>query len=55
MTEKKKEIAAAAAVEDDERTLYEEEEDPYRWVILFSGFLAQAISMSTLSSWYVQI
>jgi hypothetical protein len=28
-----------------------EEEDPYRWVILFSGFLAQAISMCTLSSW----
>lgn len=52
MAEKKKEIAAAAAVEDDdERTLYEEEEDPYRWVILFSGFLAQAISMCTLSSW----
>ncbi|KAI8087855.1 major facilitator superfamily domain-containing protein [Gilbertella persicaria] len=25
-------------------------EDPYRWVILFSGFLAQAISMCTLSS-----
>lgn len=29
----------------------EEEEDPYRWVILFGGFLAQAISMCTLSSW----
>jgi hypothetical protein len=27
------------------------DEDPYRWVILFSGFLAQAISMCTLSSW----
>lgn len=38
--------------EDEEHTLNEEEEeDPYRWVILFSGFLAQAISMCTLSSW----
>lgn len=38
---------------DDTLTLAEEdeEEDPYRWVILFSGFLAQAISMCTLSSW----
>ncbi|CEG69105.1 hypothetical protein RMATCC62417_05243 [Rhizopus microsporus] len=30
---------------------YDTEEDPYRWVILFSGFLAQVISMCTLSSW----
>lgn len=38
--------------EVEEITLNEdEEEDPYRWVILFSGFLAQAISMCTLSSW----
>jgi hypothetical protein len=26
-------------------------EHPYRWVILFGGFLAQAISLCTLSSW----
>lgn len=38
---------------DEEVTLNgeEEEEDPCRWVILLSGFLAQAISMCTLSSW----
>ncbi|CAO3695291.1 hypothetical protein CU097_015284 [Rhizopus azygosporus] len=30
---------------------HDTEEDPYRWVILFSGFLAQVISMCTLSSW----
>ncbi|CAO3659978.1 unnamed protein product [Rhizopus stolonifer] len=30
----------------------EQVEDPYRWAILFGGFLAQAISMCTLSSWY---
>jgi hypothetical protein len=29
----------------------DEEEDPYRWFILLGGFLAQAISMCTLSSW----
>ncbi|EIE89981.1 hypothetical protein RO3G_14692 [Rhizopus delemar RA 99-880] len=29
------------------------EEDPYRWAILLGGFLAQAISMCTLSSWGV--
>ncbi|CAO3694591.1 unnamed protein product [Rhizopus stolonifer] len=27
------------------------EEDPYQWAILLGGFLAQAISMCTLSSW----
>lgn len=31
----------------------EQVEDPYRWAILFGGFLAQAISMCTLSSWGV--
>lgn len=49
ISEKKKEEGRLE--EDDERTLFEEEEDPYRWVILFGGFLAQAISMCTLSSW----
>jgi hypothetical protein len=34
--------------EDDDD---DEEEDPYRWFILLGGFLAQAISMCTLSSW----
>ncbi|KAI8340785.1 major facilitator superfamily domain-containing protein, partial [Chlamydoabsidia padenii] len=29
----------------------DEKEDPYRWFILLGGFLAQAISMCTLSSW----
>jgi hypothetical protein len=29
----------------------EEKESPYRWVILLGGFLAQAVSMCTLSSW----
>ncbi|KAI9477776.1 MAG: major facilitator superfamily domain-containing protein [Benjaminiella poitrasii] len=43
---------------DENQTAYEDdkeeiEEDPYRWVILVSGFLAQAISMCTLSSWGV--
>ncbi|CAO3611498.1 unnamed protein product [Cunninghamella echinulata] len=37
--------------EDDDITIVkdEEEEDPYRWFILLGGFLAQAVSMSTLS------
>ncbi|CAO3655571.1 unnamed protein product [Mucor hiemalis] len=43
ISEKKKQPTTTE--EDDERTLFEEEEDPYRWVILFSGFLAQAISV----------
>ncbi|KAG2197712.1 hypothetical protein INT47_007946 [Mucor saturninus] len=30
----------------------EEEEDPYRWVILFSGFLAQAISMCVMQDYF---
>jgi hypothetical protein len=29
----------------------EQKESPYRWAILLGGFLAQAISMCTLSSW----
>ncbi|CAO3596806.1 unnamed protein product [Absidia cylindrospora] len=35
---------------DDEEN-DETREDPYQWLILLGGFLAQAISMSTLSSW----
>ncbi|KAI7902572.1 major facilitator superfamily domain-containing protein [Cokeromyces recurvatus] len=39
---------------NNEKAYYKDnEEDPYRWVILVSGFLAQAISMCTLSSWGV--
>lgn len=49
LSEKKNEEASYM----DENSLDDDdiEEDPYRWVILFSGFLAQAISMCTLSSW----
>lgn len=50
LSEKKKEQNYSPT--EDETTLYDEEiEDPYRWVILFSAFLAQAISVCTLSSW----
>jgi hypothetical protein len=52
---KKKEEKLYSVSEDytltDQKNEEEEEEDPYRWVILFGGFLAQAISMCTLSSW----
>ncbi|ORE03942.1 hypothetical protein BCV72DRAFT_337640 [Rhizopus microsporus var. microsporus] len=41
-------ISEKTIVKNDQ---YDTEEDPYRWVILFSGFLAQVISMCTLSSW----
>ncbi|KAI8061246.1 major facilitator superfamily domain-containing protein [Thamnidium elegans] len=52
LSEKKKEQNYSPT--EDETTLYDEEiEDPYRWVILFSAFLAQAISVCTLSSWGV--
>lgn len=50
LAEKRKEEQSYPSTEDN-NTLYDEVEDPYRWVILFSGFLAQAISMCTLSSW----
>ncbi|GAA5814561.1 hypothetical protein MFLAVUS_008059 [Mucor flavus] len=44
LSEKKKEQNYSST--EDETTLYDEEiEDPYRWVILFSAFLAQAISV----------
>lgn len=55
ISEKKKEEKLYSVSEDytltDQQDEDEEEEDPYRWVILFGGFLAQAISMCTLSSW----
>ncbi|KAG0739705.1 hypothetical protein G6F35_010732 [Rhizopus arrhizus] len=37
--------------EDHVENVCDLEEDPYRWAILLGGFLAQAISMCTLSSW----
>ncbi|KAL7315592.1 hypothetical protein PS15m_004792 [Mucor circinelloides] len=53
ISEKKKEERIYA--DSEEYTLTEQheeqEEDPYRWAILVGGFLAQAISMCTLSSW----
>ncbi|KAK4514595.1 uncharacterized protein ATC70_002194 [Mucor velutinosus] len=55
LSEKKKE--EKIYTDSEEYTLTEQyegqqmEEDPYRWVILVGGFLAQAISMCTLSSW----
>ncbi|KAI8636676.1 major facilitator superfamily domain-containing protein [Parasitella parasitica] len=52
ISEKKKEEAMYS--ESEELTIAEEQqdepEDPYRWAILVGGFLAQAISMCTLSS-----
>jgi hypothetical protein len=51
ISEKKNEERNYNTTDDEKYTLNEKEEDPYRWVILFSGFLAQAISMCTLSSW----
>lgn len=38
-------------VSKEQREVDEIEEDPYRWVIIFAGFLAQAICISPLSSW----
>lgn len=49
LSEKKKE--ETSYMDEDALNDQEIEEDPYRWVILFGGFLAQAISMCTLSSW----
>ncbi|CEP16503.1 hypothetical protein [Parasitella parasitica] len=55
ISEKKKEEAIYS--DSEELTIAEEQldetEDPYRWAILVGGFLAQAISMCTLSSWEI--
>lgn len=51
LSEKKKEERMYADSEEYTLTEQQQEEDPYRWVILVGGFLAQAISMCTLSSW----
>jgi hypothetical protein len=47
--EKKGDIMSLAS--KDQQETDEIEEDPYRWVIIFAGFLAQAICISPLSSW----
>ncbi|KAG0173313.1 hypothetical protein DFQ28_006026 [Apophysomyces sp. BC1034] len=46
-----KEDTETQSTNDQITIVNDDEEDPYRWFILFGGFLAQAISMSTLSSW----